>query len=165
MILTTQEPATLDHRSQKTTLKHWTYCLVILSTFHELFLQLSNFFLIFFSDETFYCLLVVSPLIQSSPVTLGLSFCWKTCEKVRGRTKSVGKLDVPAVMAPALCSFVLHHHWLHWCKVNVKRHLADGCFSSWKDVNRDILPLSFLFLWSLYKAPEAQEEARGDRNS
>ena len=83
----------------------------------------------------------------------------------KGRLKSVGELDVPAIMAPALCSFVFHHHCRQWSKVNVKRHLADGCFCSRMDVNRDISSLSFLFLWSLYKAPEAQEKGKGKQET
>lgn len=50
-----------------------------------------------------------------------------TCGEVRGGNKSIDELDLPALMAPALYSCVPHLHCLQWCKVNVERHLADGC--------------------------------------
>lgn len=139
---------------------------VIFSTVHELFLQLSDLFL--FSSQTKHSLLSDC----GEPLNAVFSYQADVSDWVSPSERYVWKSErgsqwnempaAPAVMAPELFRLVPHHQCFQWCTVvtGVKKCLADGCFSSWRDVNRDILPLSFPFLWSLHKAPGAQEEAR-----
>lgn len=82
--------------------------------------------------------------------------------KARGESKSIEDLDLLAVMASAVFSFVLHHYSLQWCKVNVKRPLADGCLLFMKGyVCTDI----FLFPFSSYDLSTFTRETGRSKNT